>query len=586
MLSFSFMDRYGFFDAIYENILDKVDVEEVDDEISDANAECDCEFIIYARNGNNYKCEPQYYYSTHGLYDLVENVLAENVKKRKILCYKKPEYVKHDNESGLCIRFGSKANCTVDVLNQMIVKIIASLVNYFDMFQIDDLLNINLLKNNELLTIEKKYFEHYDGFCGSISPYYVFRSIVKSFIVIGLMNSCGEDLYRVKFGNKMNLVTRDGIIVLDDWVDNCTSFICGWCLVTRDETYNYVNKNGEYISSEWYKSANVFCNGRAVVKLNDGTCGHIDTGGKMISSGWLVCGNYINGYASVKDEDGWTVLDYDGNELTSKRFFSCERFYDGFSRVSIDDIESDGTISRKYNYLDTKGNLLFHKSLNGDCGNFSDGFAKIEYSDKFGKRYVNYIRYDGKKIWKNGKDRLNNIYDSFSDGMAVVKRHFTQYYINDKGEKVSDDYETCGRFTNGFGLVTDYEGNVNFIKKNGKPLLNDCCLYAKNFNDRGYAIISNSENLGVYAIIDSEGKKLSEITFDDISFVSSVQAAEGYADCVAIVKKEDSYNCILADGTFLFNKWFGERLAIYKDGLFRVGYDRFVDMDCRVVTFI
>lgn len=580
------MNRYGFFDAVYENILDSVELEEVDDDFSDMKAECDFEFTIYARNGNNYKCEPEYYYSNHGLYDLVENVLVENVKRRKILCYKKLEYVKNDNESGLCIRFGSKANCTVDVLNQMIVKIIASLFDYFDMFLIDDWLNINLLKNNELLTIDKNYYEHYNGFCGSNSPYYVFRSIVKSFIVIGLMNSCGEDLYRVKFGNKMNLVTRDGIIVLDDWVDNCTFFSCGWCLVIRDETFNYVNKNGEYISSEWYKSANVFCNGRAVVKLNDDLYGHIDTSGNLISSGWLSCESYINGFASVKDEDGWTVLDYNGKELTSKRFFSCERFYDGYSRVAIDDIESDGTISRKYNYLDTKGNLLFDKSLNGDCGNFSDGFAKIEYSGKDGRRYVNYIRYDGKKIWKNGKDRLNNIYDDFSEGMAIVKRHFSQHYINDKGEKVSGDYEICSKFTNGFGMVIDYEGNVNFIKKDGKPLLKDWCSYAQNFNDRGYAIISNSENLGMYIIIDSEGKKLSEITFDDISFISSVQAVECYEDCVAIVKKDDSYNCILADGTFLFNDWIGERLAIYKDGLFRIGYDRFVDRDCRVVTFI
>lgn len=580
------MNRYGFFDAIYENILDKVDVEEVDDEISDANAECDCEFIIYARNGNTYKCEPEYYYCTHGLYDLVENVLVENVKKRNILCYKKPEYVKNDNESGLCIRFGSKEYCTVDVLNQMIVKIIASLVNYFDMFLIDDWLNINLLKNNELLTIDKNYYEHYDGFCGSNSPYYVFRSIVKSFIVIGLMNSCGEDLYRVKFDNKMNLVTRDGIIVLDDWVDNCTFFSCGWCLVIRDETYNYVNKNGDYISSEWYKSANVFCNGRAVVRLNYETCGHIDTSGKMISGGWLVCGNYINGYASVKDEYGWTVLDYNGKELTSKRFCSCGWVYDGYSRVAIDEIENDGTKHRKYNYLDTKGNLLFDQNIIGLCGDFSDGLAKIDYIGSFGRTFFNYIRTNGKKLWKLDKDKLNTIYDDFSEGMAVVKEHFVQYYINENGERVSDNYDLCSKFTNGFGLVRDYDGNMNFIKKDGKPLLKVWCSYVQNFNDRGYAIISNSENLGMNTIIDSEGNKLSEVTFDVISFVSSVQAAEGYADCVAIVKKDDSYNCILADGTFLFNEWFGERLAIYKDGLFRIGYDRFVDRSGGVVTFI
>ena len=96
----------------------------------------------------------------------------------------------------------------------------------------------------------------------------------------------------------------------------------------------------EVIKTEWWKNDNVldflyFSDGFARVKRGDGLWNFIDKQGNYLSDEWFNwADNFSDGFARVKRVDGlWNFIDKQGNYLFNEWFNKADNFYDGFAEV-------------------------------------------------------------------------------------------------------------------------------------------------------------------------------------------------------------------------------------------------------------
>ena len=139
-------------------------------------------------------------------------------------------------------------------------------------------------------------------------------------------------------------------------------------------------------------------------------------------------------------------------------FDECRKFHDGFAIVRL---------KKKYNYIDTNGNLLSQTWFDG-CWDFNEGFGKVYLKqDKF-----NFIDTNGNILSKEWFINCNN----FSEGFAVIQSIHSNYrcnYIDTNGNLLSKKwFFYCGDFKNGFGNIMIKVDNYDVIWKridaNGK----------------------------------------------------------------------------------------------------------------------
>ena len=567
---------------INESLLDDVETDEVNDD--NFVGECDCEIVFYAGKGVRKIGHEKSFYATNNIFEAVESVLADCKKKNDILCYEKPEFVRNESKTGIRVRFGSIKSCDVDGINAMIARIVKILRKQTDYIWIDDFFELPLSEDIEMLSINKDFYKFY-GLKDRSSINHALKNLLKNLIFYRLVRSCGENLYRIRYSDKINLVRKNGSFVLDFWVDFCHVFKYGWCLVEIDDKRNYVDADGNLLLDDWRAdSMHEFCEGFAKVRLSDGSWGFMDTSGKIISSGWKDCRYFIEGYAAVKDANGWTYINSSGNEITNERFRLCSKFSEGYGQVVKEMVSDDGHYYDVHNYIDGDGKLLLDEYISHDCSDFSGGYAKTEYKDRYGIKYVNYIKNDGKMLFNEYKRvQYGYSYGNFHEGMAIVKLGAEFVYMNELGLFVSDMFKSCHDFKNGFGVVIEFDDKMNLIKKNGKPLFKKSFDFVGPFDERGYAYVGNWLYEG---IVDTEGNEILKCECEKVSFISTEDAVGDYADCVAFFKKDGMYNCILTNGECLFEYSFDKEISLETDGIFRIGDDYFVDRNGTLVSYI
>ena len=81
-----------------------------------------------------------------------------------------------------------------------------------------------------------------------------------------------------------------------------------------DEKYNLIDKQGNYLSDEWFYWADNFSSGFARVQRKDDKWNFIDRQGKLLSDEWFNCAYYLDdGLAVVQRANGeWCNMDKTG----------------------------------------------------------------------------------------------------------------------------------------------------------------------------------------------------------------------------------------------------------------------------------
>ena len=186
-------------------------------------------------------------------------------------------------------------------------------------------------------------------------------------------------------------ITIDEIIKTTEWWkhENVLDFLYfsdGFARVKRgDKQYSFIDKDGKFLSDEWFKWVDNFYDRLARVQRSENLCNFINKDGKFLSKKWFK----------------W-VFD----------------FHDGFAKVQRGD--------KLWNFIDKKVNYLSDEWFNY-LGDFRGGFARVQRSDNL----CNFINANGKIL----SEQWFNWADDFYDGVTRVLRGYGKFIKIDKTGK-------------------------------------------------------------------------------------------------------------------------------------------------------
>ncbi len=181
-----------------------------------------------------------------------------------------------------------------------------------------------------------------------------------------------------------------------------------------------------------------------------------------------------------------------GRKLLFDQWFEyLDNFHDGFARVQL---------NRKYNFIDTKGNIRFDQWFDY-VENFHDGFAKVELNGKY-----NFIDTKGNIL----ADQWFDYVDNFHDGFVCVELNGKYNFIDTEGNILADQwFDYVDNFHNGFAKAR-LNGKYNFIDTEGNIRFDQWFDYVDDFHD-GFACVDLNRK---FNFIDKEVNILSDQWFD------------------------------------------------------------------------
>ena len=121
----------------------------------------------------------------------------------------------------------------------------------------------------------------------------------------------------VKKGDGLwNFIDRQGKYLSDEWFKDVFNFYEGFAVVQRvvDEKYNFINKKGKFFSDEWFHWVDNFRGGLAKVQRGDDLWNFIDKNGNYLSDEWFEKAYYLDyGLGIVQKANGeWAKIDKTG----------------------------------------------------------------------------------------------------------------------------------------------------------------------------------------------------------------------------------------------------------------------------------
>ena len=120
-----------------------------------------------------------------------------------------------------------------------------------------------------------------------------------------------------------------------------------------DKQYNFINKQGELLSEQWFNWVGIFHKGFARVRRSDNLYNFINKDGKIISEKWFECvGEFYEGFAIVQKITNslYNFIDTKGRILSEQWFMWVDDFHEGFARVQRED--------KLQNLINKQGKLL------------------------------------------------------------------------------------------------------------------------------------------------------------------------------------------------------------------------------------
>lgn len=290
-----------------------------------------------------------------------------------------------------------------------------------------------------------------------------------------------EDLAVVSKNEKYGFINKNGKEVIPRIYDDAFDFSEGLAAVLKNEKYGFIDKQGQEVIPCIYDDVFDFSEGLAAV-LKNGKCGFIDKQGQeVIPCIYDNARSFHEGLVAVMKNNRWSFLNKDGKEA-----FKCnlleepEDFREGLVEIySFQFLENM--------YLNENGDLVF--SCSSESEGFREGLACIRK-----KCYNGFINRFGKEV-------IPCIYElakSFHEGLACVKNSQNGKYgfIDKDGQEVIEfKYCEARSFHEGLAYVRT-KNNVGFINKNGEQLISyDYNYYfLKDFHEERAAIKDKRKN--------------------------------------------------------------------------------------------
>lgn len=230
-----------------------------------------------------------------------------------------------------------------------------------------------------------------------------------------------------------------------------------FCVVCKDEKWNFVDANGNYLSPIWFFSVLDFSpNGLAKVLISSSEMNYLKRDGTFLFPTHLFYVEHFRDELAVIKRHGdfaSTVVDSNGNQL-----IDWQSFID-ISRTSRRIIAR--SIDYEWNLYDFSGKKLTSVSFEY-ISSFCESRAVVK--DKNGK--YGFIDEDGNLISPIVFDEC----EPFSDGMAAVRVNDKWGFIDRNGKLVaSPEYDSVQSFEAGFAFVIKNQLGT-FIDQNGRAI--------------------------------------------------------------------------------------------------------------------
>jgi len=395
------------------------------------------------------------------------------------------------------------------------------------------------------------------------TDYYKGHAIVKNDNnLYGVLNSkgvlevpFGNYYYIGLFGNRYiaSKQTKNGLkqALLNSGLDEVTSFKYdtisyaknGIYLFTRDNTMGILNKEGKEIFSfsvDEIDNKNIdieispvpedtpLNNRYARVKLNDSyAIINLGTGNKVYGYSLEDIEVLKNNVFYIKNEsssENNTYIVIDNNKIKLKT--------SKYLRVRVDDIDSNIAIAINNDSSISYINLTNQEEINENKNNnysYGDGII-LEKTHDFSsnKDIYNIITSKGKI---GSFDTYIPVTNEFFNKELNVKLYDDKYnYVNTKGELINNvAYDTTSEFNDdGYAIVSN-NNTYGIINSNGKEIVklsyynllfldeDISLLLNKNYNKKLFLYQNENEK---YGLIDSNGKTESNAIYDDIEYIT------------------------------------------------------------------
>jgi hypothetical protein len=290
----------------------------------------------------------------------------------------------------------------------------------------------------------------------------------------GYLNLDGEEIIPEQFGPAPTI--PNGLV---HW-----GFVDGLALVLFEGRFGYIATDGTFAVKPVYEDARPFFKGAAPVKL-DGKFFFIDKSGRYIGN---AC-EYIDHWQTFRSkeevvpaqlEKKWGFINYQGD-------FIIDPIYDRIEATECSNIWS-AFLEKKIDLFDNHGQIASHLLRDqywGDviCYDPEEKLIEIEQcystSDESPARLI--LDENGNRIVCEGDCRKIGV---FRDGACPVFEKEDSYYINRRGERITDaSLQAIGDFRFGKGIVRR-EALYGYIDNKGNLLTPVHFKYAHGFLDQ------------------------------------------------------------------------------------------------------
>ena len=231
-----------------------------------------------------------------------------------------------------------------------------------------------------------------------------------------------------------------------------------------DYLYGYLNRRGNEVIALSYESASDFQNGKALVKIKEGSYALIDLTGKVLKSyPYEMVDDYGEGMLAFRksNEGKWGYMDESGKVMIEPKFTGTQSFIEGRAIVNVDN---------NYGLIDTQGNFIIKPNYNSllylgenryALGKSADPekpylFPKYAIADSNGQIYTGFI-YNGVSKYK--------------DGIASAYNDKFTFFIDKHGQRITHLLKVEGSgsliFDNAF-IKGDIDLRTLYFDKKGK----------------------------------------------------------------------------------------------------------------------
>lgn len=291
---------------------------------------------------------------------------------------------------------------------------------------------------------------------------------------------------------------------------------------TNKGKYILINIEGESVNSNEYDSISKFCEGVALVNIND-NFSYIDKNGLFINKDTYQDGySFSESLGAIKLNNTWGFIDLSGKVIIECQFKEVKPFFENYAAVKVD---------KKWGFINKSGKMQINPQFD-QVRDFREGNSAVKLTDKWG-----FINCEGSKITNFEYDEVKD----FHEGYAAVMKNNKWGFINKSGEVCIDlKYDDVGKFSEGKAsvkLVNYYEGMDAwaYIDRNDNVVIDfypydaseGRMVWVGEFKD-GMAFVSKT----LYCIIDTKGNDIffggSKFFISSLTYNMEFDAIPGY----------------------------------------------------------